>query len=138
MTVSAVTEFSCSYLYVNSRTGKGELSSSKYLVEATVTREDKDKFIMEFSELRKYLSSCVPDRKFIFGPFLSKSEEELRDNFKKLGIPTYECVFDVSAETLCEDIATRLTDELAFDFPGVILQSVKLQENDKSSVVWHK
>lgn len=139
MIVTQRARFTCSYIYHNASKHATELCSSNYTVEVSVTRPgEDDKFVMEFSDLQKVLKSIVPDKKFLFGPFLSKKDEELMQVMKDLGVPTASYMFDVSAETLCEDIALQLSNELEFDYPGVQLLEVKLRENSDSFVVWHK
>ena len=138
MTATVVENFSCSYLYANPRTGSGELSSNNYKVEAEFYGGDSDRFIAEFSELHKIVRVNLPDKKFISGPFISKLEETLCEILKKLGVDVYTCPFDVSAETLCDDIAARIENDLAFDITGVQLVCVKLHENENSCVTWHK
>lgn len=138
MLVTQKVSFECSYLCVHASSSTGSpLNSHRYTLEVEVTRNDQDKFIIEFSELNKVLQRIVPDGCWLFGSVTSDVESQLKSALIKVGVPIKEYPFDISTEALCEDVAKQISEELAFDYSSLILKSVKLQENENSAVVWN-
>ena len=129
-------EFECCYL------SEGKyVEPHRYRVEATVESPQHyadHGVVLNFAEFKKYILSVVPDHAFVFNAGASSSQAELEVGYKFVDykLKTVEVDFPISAETLCNYIATNLQDVFNMKEPGVVLVDLKLRENNDSFVSW--
>lgn len=136
MQVTQRVEFECCYLQPS------RLNAHRYKVEATVfapQRYHDTGQVIEFSELRRIMKACVPDNTFLY---CADDPEDISSDVAivliRANYPTRRLSSPITAESLCEHIATTLQDRLTFEYPGVIVQEVKLRETADSFVVWNR
>lgn len=136
MQVTQRVEFECCYLQPD------RLNAHRYKVEATVfapQRYHDTGQVIEFSELRRIMRTCVPDNAFVYcAGDTGGISSDIAVVLKRANYPTWCLSTLVTAESLCEHIATTLQDRLTFEYPGVTVQEVKLRETTDSFVVWRR
>ncbi len=136
MQVTQRVEFECCYLQPD------KLNAHRYKVEATVVApqryQDKGQ-VIEFSELRRIMKSCTPNDTFLYcSEEAGNIGSDIAVVLRRANYLTCCLSTAVTAESICEHIATMLQDKLIFEYPGVVVKEVKLRETADSFVVWQR
>lgn len=134
MKTTQVYHFSCCYLVGT------ELHSYRYRVHATVECPQRFQdigYVLEFTEFKNYLKLSVPDKSFLWSNRNIVSME-IAKVMDENSVKNRACNYDISAEKLCEDIATKLQEILDFNEPGVRVTEIKLYETSESCAIWSR
>ncbi len=126
-------EFECCYLIDRS------LNAHRYRIEVTVEgpqREEDYGYVIEFSKLKTYIQSVVPDGSFIFDTVSQNIGRDVAFTLGQRGVSVCGMPFHLCAESLCNYISTTLQDVLNKNEPGVTIVVSKLRENGTSYVSW--
>lgn len=126
-------EFECCYL-INK-----DVNAHRYRLEVTV--EGPQRFedfgsVIEFSKLREYVKSVVPDKSFLIDTSTENLGRDVGFMLGTRGVSVRAYSFQLSAENLCSNIGKQLQSILDSEEPGVTVVEVKLRENNDSFASW--
>ena len=131
--VTTRAEFECCYIF------DSILNAHRYRIEITVDgpqRQEDLGSVIEFSKLKKYVMTVVPNNTFIFDATCENAGRDVAFTMGKHGIKIMAVSFVLSAENICNYIVSTLQQILDLNEPGVKITNAKLRENNDSYVSW--
>lgn len=132
-------EFECAYL-IDVDSTYPIMNAHHYRIEVTVTGNKLNNgILLEFSKFKTLINEVTPNDCFIYNNTLSEgAEHELVQTMLKLNILPVGYPFKISAENLVNHFAAILQTKLDTLYPGIIVDNVKLRENNNSYTSWSR
>ena len=136
MLVTQRLEFECCYITNNI------LNAHRYKVEvsAEVQYELDGHVIFDFSQFKKILEAIVPDGTYIYNKAdtIDSPAMAVARTLDQAQIPILGYGFQITAESLCNQIAYDFERAVQCGQLPVVLKEVKLRENAESFVTWSR
>lgn len=136
MLITQRIEFECCYITNNT------LNAHRYKVEASAeVRYDLDGHVVfDFREFKRILDAIVPDGTYIynFSDAIDMPSISVAAILDKAQIPVLGYGFQITAESLCNQIAYDFERAIEVDKLPIVLKEIKLRENAESFVTWSR